>query len=358
MGSRLAGHRADDSLSLREEILPPEIMLLIFSLLPGKDVLTSAALASRYFYSLTLDEQLWRALCARDVDNISLLKLLQPDAWKKGKDYSPADLALISSRDAFIHSKPQDVSWQWLWRAQNARSPVVKSHPSSVKSDKKVPAFTGIGFGTSDGSSSRGRGDTETKVWEYCGEWKDGQRHGYGTCIWNNGTWYQGRWENDTRQGFGKIAWKGGGYYEGEWKEGFQDGDGTLHTRNGFTFKGIWTRNELNGRGIKSWFEQGKLEVYEGDFKQTKAHGHGCRRYGSGATYEGLYDGDRRVGHGVYTWPCGHQFVGEWQVGRRKGRLICPDGREFEQVWKEEKMQESALHAPDQVLVVSLQQRS
>jgi hypothetical protein len=106
MGSRLAVHQADDFLS-REEILPPEIMLLIFSLLPGKDVLTSAgtapshphppsssslyvssashppsspirawwtpALASKYFYSLTLDEQLWYVLvclyilCGADV---------------------------------------------------------------------------------------------------------------------------------------------------------------------------------------------------------------------------------------------------------------------------------------------------
>jgi hypothetical protein len=142
----------------------------------------------------------------------------------------------------------------------------------------------------------------------------------------NNGTWYQGRWKNDTRQGLGKIAWKGGGYYEGEWKEGFQDGNGTLHTRSACSrsfLTGIrlllfvrlsgahrascgcgsagtashskasgqgaqlptlrrmrvhtrmltrfsLARNELNGRGIKSWFEQGKLEVYEGDFKQTK----------------------------------------------------------------------------------------
>jgi hypothetical protein len=131
-----------------------------------------------------------------------------------------------------------------------------------------------------------------------------------------------------------------------------------------------------------------------------QAHGHGCRRYGSGATYEGLYDGDRRVGHGVYTWPCGHQFVGEWQArtlpslfplskhstrqrcrwGAGRGVSFAPMDENSSRFGKvksfavpttlattvclivctttEEKMQESALHAPDQVLVVSLQQRS
>jgi len=93
--------------------------------------------------------------------------------------------------------------------------------------------------------------------------------------------------------------------------------------------------------------------VYTGEFKQTKAHGFGTREYGNGATYVGSYDQDRRVGRGVFTWPSGHQFAGEWQVGRRNGRLICPDGREFEQVWKEDKMQVDALHAPNETEVTA-----
>jgi hypothetical protein len=110
-------------------------------------------------------------------------------------------------------------------------------------------------------------------------------------------------------------------------------------------------RNELNGKGTKSWLENGKREVYTGDFQQTKvphppppprphstlrwffffffffprlthhrrrithqAHGFGRREYGNGATYVGSYEKDRRVGRGVFTWPCGHQFAGEWKV--------------------------------------------
>lgn len=177
------------------------------------------------------------------------------------------------------------------------------------------------------------------------------------TFLWprlrNNGTWYTGFWQDDTRHGQGKIVWPGGGSYAGGWKDGYQDGFGVLHTRNGFTFEGEWTKNELGGEGIKYWFENGKRESYKGTFLHSKAHGFGCRQYGSGATYEGTYDKDRRVGTGTYTWPCGHRFVGEWQVGRRKGRLICPDGRQFEQVWKEDKMQVDELHAPGEVQVVA-----
>lgn len=324
----------------RDETFPPEVMLRIFSCLSGKDLLTRVALTCKHWHGLTQDEHLWRSLCMRDVEGITLLSLLQPDPHKKEKDYTPTDLVLLRSRDAFLEAKPQECSWLWLWRAQNVRP-------------KPGVPFRGIGFEAKGKASDSNSSDGHLPAWQYCGEWKDGKRHGYGKCIWPNGTWYHGRWENDTRKGQGKLVWRGGGYYVGEWLDGHQEGPGTLLTRNGFLFEGTWKKNELSGKGTKSWLENGKREAYTGEFQHTKAHGFGRREYGNGATYVGSYERDRRVGQGVFTWPCGHQFAGEWNVGRRKGRLICPDGREFEQVWAEAKMQVDALHAPNETEVTA-----
>jgi hypothetical protein len=44
----------------------------------------------------------------RDADGITLLSLLQPDEHKKEKDYTPNDLILLRSRDAFLEAKPQE----------------------------------------------------------------------------------------------------------------------------------------------------------------------------------------------------------------------------------------------------------
>lgn len=44
----------------------------------------------------------------RDAEGITLLSLLQPDQHKKEKDYTPTDLVLLRSRDAFLEAKPQE----------------------------------------------------------------------------------------------------------------------------------------------------------------------------------------------------------------------------------------------------------
>jgi hypothetical protein len=150
----------------------------------------AAALTCKYWHGLTQDEHLWyvpqdpaclaqvaqvwpgptinrvcacggcrRSLCMRDVEGITLLSLLQPDQHKKEKDYTPTDLVLLRSRDAFLEAKPQEwyhttpfwtstaparpltrascacvwcarSSWLWLWRAQNVRWRAVVSCPA------------------------------------------------------------------------------------------------------------------------------------------------------------------------------------------------------------------------------------
>ena len=43
-----------------------------------------------------------------------------------------------------------------------------------------------------------------------------GQRHGFGTCTYENGNRYEGDWVNDQRDGNGTMTYASGGKYVGE----------------------------------------------------------------------------------------------------------------------------------------------
>ena len=50
-------------------------------------------------------------------------------------------------------------------------------------------------------------GDTNTK----------GDRHGFGTYYWSDGTKYEGYWKNGEMEGKGKCSWPNNTKYDGEW---------------------------------------------------------------------------------------------------------------------------------------------
>ena len=51
----------------------------------------------------------------------------------------------------------------------------------------------------------------------YTGEWKNNQRSGYGTFVWESGLSFAGNWKNNVRNGTGTLYFSNGNYLEGTW---------------------------------------------------------------------------------------------------------------------------------------------
>jgi hypothetical protein len=348
-------------------LLPAELLLRIFALLPAVDIWLGVNLTCKGWHAFVEDERFCRALCLSEISfpagslfhTILFPRIPFSRASSQTQTQTPKSIPISSSNNSTTVSstltstlltslstgteklvlelktdetkenlkreilswKPENRTWKWMYISRNA-----KGQPGRVG---KLVSSADI---------------EEEKRWEYFGEINsEGQREGDGLCIWGNGTVYMGQWgSNNNRHGLGKMFWKSGGSYYGQWEDGWQHGQGTLHTmdakKNQFTFEGTWEKNFMNGFGFKYWYEHGKPETYRGYFHKTKAHGVGYRCYGNGNTYFGHYAHDRRVGLGCYTWQDGEQFVGEWRVGRWQGRFIASDKREYEQTWHEETM--------------------
>jgi len=88
---------------------------------------------------------------------------------------------------------------------------------------------------------------------EYVGEFKDGKKHGQGTCIWNNGDKYIGEFKDDRANGQGKGIFSDGSSYEGGWKNDLYHGHGTETFSDGSSYEGGWKKGKHHGQGTCIW---------------------------------------------------------------------------------------------------------
>jgi len=102
---------------------------------------------------------------------------------------------------------------------------------------------------------------------------KDGQRHGFGVLICDNGNSYEGEWKKDKRDGVGIARYSSGDVYDGEWLRGKRQGHGVMYIEAGDTYIGSWTNGLKHGAGTYHWAD-GEVDV-------------------------SWYQEDRRVGEGV-----------------------------------------------------------
>lgn len=101
---RLLANELDDlDTSFMNEItissLPPEVMVLLFSFLPAKDVLLNVRLVCRFWRSLTEVEQLWKNICEREFDIHWTEEQIRTSSYRwstyyKELSYCKEDLAL------------------------------------------------------------------------------------------------------------------------------------------------------------------------------------------------------------------------------------------------------------------------
>jgi len=267
-------------------ILPDEVIFCILSHLDYKDLCRMICVCKE-FKIYAEDDSLWRKVCER-------LKL-------SAREKSPSK------------------SWKWLCQANKNLF-------------KEGMICDGIG------AYFYPNPEDSTKLTYYCGDWKNGKKHGFGTLFWSNSSMYIGEWREDLRDGFGTRIWPNGNKYIGEYKEHKRDGLGEFTFSNGSVFKGKFSQNKFD-YGSYTW-PNGR--VYTGDWNDVKRHGKGNYWWPDGRTYVGEWKNDKRHGFGVYTWADGDRYEGIFFDGRRfgNGTLIRLNGERYDQHWKEERFEE------------------
>ena len=190
----------------------------------------------------------------------------------------------------------------------------------------------------------------------YKGQYKLGQRSGFGTEITPKGDVYVGQWLKDTKFGKGRLILSNGNMYEGEWLNNNAHGNGTYisdfedNVRSKIIYVGEFRNNKQNGKGKQSVSQDnscytgdfadnakhGKGELvfkdqskYVGEFKDDIASGLGKYYYPDGRVYEGDFKNNMKHGYGSYSMGNGMNYVGDFVEGRREGqgRLTWSDGR-------------------------------
>lgn len=151
----------------------------------------------------------------------------------------------------------------------------------------------------------------------YVGEWKDSQRHGYGTRKTQAAT-YEGEWQFDRKEGQGKITFETGHVYEGHWEKNVYHGPGKVIYADGATLEGTFHQGKIQegkGRWVPDLKAVAPRTVCEGTWVGGKMQGHGSIVGKDGYSYVGdLMDG-KRHGHGVVTYPDGRTLRGEFADG-------------------------------------------
>ena len=261
-------------------------------------------------------------------------------------------------------------------------------HPRGRARPRKGEAGLGGGAGehSHDGGRGAGRGRAGDKaagasrgkvIWfdahadekgdTYEGEYMDGLRHGWGTCVLPNGHMYEGEWSEGVEHGFGVISgakndilfegefceghFYGCGtyyftpprkgepyeYYEGEWKDGMRHGHGVYTEADGTCYTGEWRGDGRCGRGRLACADG---SWYEGEWQHDGRHGHGVLHLRDGFRYEGNFKDDMMEGRGSCRYPDGSCYEGMWRAGKKDGRgtLKFVNGACYEGRFRDDKM--------------------
>jgi len=119
----------------------------------------------------------------------------------------------------------------------------------------------------------------------YTGE-KDsqGQMHGVGRYVYNNGDSYVGQWVKSKYEGLGKYRWSIGDEYIGSYAKHQRDGKGLLKLACGDTYTGEFKTDLYHGFGVYV-FQSGEYGSYRGYYEAGRRHGFGEFKYTSGMSY-------------------------------------------------------------------------
>lgn len=105
---------------------------------------------------------------------------------------------------------------------------------------------------------------------KYNGEMIMGEKTGFGSSTYTNGTVYEGQWKKDVIEGKGRLEIGSSYYYEGQFKNGLYNGIGKLGNKEGY-YEGGFKNGKPHGRGIQFAYDSEKK--LEGKWKDGLKHG-------------------------------------------------------------------------------------
>lgn len=189
----------------------------------------------------------------------------------------------------------------------------------------------------------------------YYGEMRGGTRNGYGSFVWDSGTYHIGGWEEGERYGMGYTRFEGVDMYCYLADEALGLGaivvtDPTLRLAGGedaVCYVG-YIENGLP-EGVGTLYDTSGEVCYYGTFRNgfpTTPHSTPAARVsnlyrwnheelGSGDSWEGeCYNGVRH-GFGIYRWEDGSWWCGFWEDGVREGAglYVRNDGAIMSGTW-------------------------
>ncbi|CDW81139.1 UNKNOWN [Stylonychia lemnae] len=170
---------------------------------------------------------------------------------------------------------------------------------------------------------------------QYEGQFKSGQRNGYGVYIWgpDNRCAYKGDWVEDIREGYGEIQWDDGSRFQGQWIKGrFQSGIYVWPDGSEYSGEFNIITSDLEGQGILTL----ENEVVSGFWKNSKLNGYGMRKSANGEVYKGTWVNGKLENEGEYENQSG-KFVGKFIKNKENGfgTKIFADGSTYSGDWKD-----------------------
>jgi len=150
----------------------------------------------------------------------------------------------------------------------------------------------------------------------------DGQRHGFGLCLFENGIIYEGSWAQGKMCGKGFVLNAYGELvYQGELSDNMFNGRGTHLFPNGDRFDGEFREGRMNGYGIYFHAESGG--IYVGEWRRNKRHGSGRLTMPDSSFYDGEWMDDQFGGRGVLEVKGRCRYEGQFRKHRFEGRGRC-----------------------------------
>lgn len=190
----------------------------------------------------------------------------------------------------------------------------------------------------------------------YYGELSEGERDGYGSFVWDDGTYYIGEWKDGKRKGMGHTKSADQRLY----CELFDGGSvGVIILEEGYTFPGVEggvvyagfiESGRPSGRG--AFYDATGHLLYYGhiaDELPTQAtpsaedgatYGWVREELSNGDVWEGETLGGVRHGLGIYHWADGSWWYGMWENGLREGSgfYVRSDGAIMTSVWSNDSL--------------------
>ncbi|KAG6615029.1 n-carbamoylputrescine amidase [Phytophthora cinnamomi] len=187
------------------------------------------------------------------------------------------------------------------------------------KGEARLPSYANVMEATNMAAAAKKI--EYTMLGKYTGDWKDGQKHGYGALMYANGNKYEGEWVENKRQGRG-VYWvdekkKLRKQYAGEWYNDHRHGRGTSFHEDGGKYEGQWLNNKRHGHGRMIYGED--QSVYDGEWVRNERSGRGSLVLANGDRYEGHWLNDKKEGPGRYFYKATRKmYEGEWVDGAPK----------------------------------------